>query len=129
MSFSYSPSLSTDKDKARFLMGDRLEASAVFADEEINGMINMQGNLFLAVALLAWNRASELISVGIQYTIGSGVRDAVSVDRRSIPKYWQDLARKMEMLATSLDIAEAFDRFAYDIGADGRDYSDYQGFN
>jgi hypothetical protein len=130
MSFSYDISLSGEKDKLRFLLSDTVQSSAVFQDEEIGGILNIQSNVFLAAALLAYSRATALATSAIQYIVGAGVRDALSIDRRAVPKFWMDLSSKMEQMALTQDSNYEFlDRFAFDIAADGRDFSDYQGFS
>jgi hypothetical protein len=129
MSFSYDASRKSDLDRIRLMMADTIEATAVFSDEDIALAQDMQSNIFLATALLAYNRAAALASKAVQYMVAAGVRASLSVDRRATPKFWTDLAKKMEDLSISMDVAEAFDRFAFDIGPDGRDYSDYQGWN
>ena len=129
MSFSYDVALTTEKDRLRFLLSDRIEAKAVFSDEELGGILNLQGNVFLAAALLAYNRATALASLGIQYNIGAGIRDSMMVDRRSVPKFWMDLSKKMEEMAITQDgNYEFWDRAVFEIAPDGRDWSDYQGF-
>ena len=129
MSFSYTLPWANDRDRLRFFLSDTVQLKAVFADEEIDGILALQSNVFLAAALLAYNRATALASLGIQYSVGAGVRDAITVDRRQVPKFWLDLASKMEQMAMSQDSAYEFlDRFAFDIDQVGRDFSDYQGF-
>jgi hypothetical protein len=53
---SYDPSLGTDRDWVRLLIGDRDIESAKLQDEEINALLREEPNKYLAAA-----RAGELI--------------------------------------------------------------------
>jgi hypothetical protein len=67
MSFTYSDGLSTNRDKARFLVGDTVSTYAVFTDEEIAAALTRQGdNLYKAVGQLLQTIAASpglLVSV------------------------------------------------------------------
>lgn len=50
MAATYDTSLPTDKDWVRFMIGDRDVAAATLQDEEINAILGMKANKYLAAA-------------------------------------------------------------------------------
>ena len=56
MSATYDPTLPTDRDWVRFLVGDRVVASNILEDEEIDALLLEEANKYLAAA-----RAGEVI--------------------------------------------------------------------
>ncbi len=65
MSFSYDPSLGTDKDWIRFRLNDTVEASAKLQDEEIEAINAEEANKHIAAAdclealMVRWMSAGE----------------------------------------------------------------------
>lgn len=64
MSFSYSSSLSTDKDFVRFLIHDTVEPGHAVEDEEINGILTRIPNVYLAAAAIADSLAAKYAASG-----------------------------------------------------------------
>ena len=140
MSFSYDANLSTTRDYLRFRLDDTVEFGpgpngtsatiAIFSNEEINALIGRfgDGDGGLAVAQqLAMRGYVRAIKQAIVYRTGAaGVNDTLSVDRRTIPKYWLDLAKSFREEAALLP-EEAIDSFAFHIDTYGHDCSDYVG--
>lgn len=59
--YSGDPTLSA-RDEMRFLLGDTVEAQAVFSDEEIDYLLTQSSNVYLAAALGAETAASMYVS-------------------------------------------------------------------
>lgn len=60
MTWTYSGDPSaTSLDAVRFLLGDTVEASAIFSDEELAWVLTQNSNVFFAAALAADNGASK----------------------------------------------------------------------
>jgi len=59
MTFSYNSALTTDKDKVRMLIGDKVDAGHMFEDEEINAMLLTISNVNLCAAYLLDSAASS----------------------------------------------------------------------
>lgn len=132
MSFSYDVTLSSSRDKLRFLIADTVNTAkspAVYANEELTGLLDgIESNLFQAAAVALRARAAGFVDKAISYSVGTGgTRGALSVDRRGILKDIMALAATFEARALATP-DEAFDRLDFNIGADGRDLSNYQGF-
>lgn len=133
LSFTYDSSLGSSKDKLRFLISDTVNTAkspAVFADEELSGLLNgIESNLFMAAAVALRSRAASFVDKAISYSVGTGTGrgGALSVDRRGILRDIMALAATFDARALSTP-DEAFDRLDFNIGADGRDLSNYQGF-
>ena len=125
MAFTYSTTLSADRDKLRFLIADIDSSNITYQDAELDGVLNMDSNVFRAAAIALRARASSFIEKAIQYSIGADVRGALSVDRREIIKNFNLLITSYEARAETPD--EAFDRFDFNIDVFGRDRSHYQG--
>lgn len=132
MSFSYDSNLSSTKDYLRFRLDDTVQSSAVFSDEEINGLVNRYGetdNGLMAGIQLAMRGYVKASKQAIDYGKGAhGVVSQITVDRRAIPQYWLNLAKMMrEEVLWSID--EAVDSVAFDVDQYGIDRSDYVGRN
>lgn len=126
MSFSYDPNLSTAKDRVRFYMTDTVSAGAIFSDEEINGLVSIHGDELLASAFALRNRAVYFAARAISFSVGAGNNDSIRVDRRSLPKFYMDMADMLEKRALETP-SEAIDSMAFSIDAFGRDNSEYVG--
>lgn len=125
MAFSYNNSLSTDRDKLRFLIADVTSSSAIYQDSELDGVLSMESNLFRAAAIALRARAASFIEKAIQYSIGAEIRGQLSVDRREIIRNFNLLIQSYETRAETPD--EAWDRFDFNVDVFGRDASHYQG--
>ena len=125
MAFTYSTTLSLDRDKLRFLIADSDSSNIIYQDAELDGVLSMDSNIFRAAAIALRARASSFIEKAIQYSIGADIRGALSVDRREIIKNFNLLITSYEARAETPD--EAFDRFDFNIDMFGRDRSHYQG--
>lgn len=126
MSYSYDTSLSSAKDRVRFYTTDTVEASAVFADEEITGLLTIYPDELMAAAFALRNRAVYFAARAISYSVGAGNNDSIRVDRRSLPKFYMDLADVLEKRAVTTP-DEAFDSVSYHINMYGMDCSEYVG--
>ena len=127
MSFSYDISLTTDLDKVRWLTGDTDGSSIIYQDEELNGALGMEPNVYYCAATAIRARVPQYVTKAIRYQIGStGGRAALEIDRTKIVDNFMKLAD--HYIAASLaSIVETFDRAAFDIDVYGRDMSEYQG--
>lgn len=125
MAFTYNDALSASKDKVRFLIGDTDSSNVIFQDNEINGVLDLDGNVFRAAAIALRARASKFIEKAIQYSIGADTKGQLSVDRRQVVKEFERMIMSYEVRAESPD--EQFDRFDFNIDVFGRDASHYQG--
>lgn len=125
MAFSYSTTLSADRDKLRFLISDVDSTNIIYQDAELDGVLSMDSNIFRAAAIALRARAASFIEKAIQYSIGADVRGQLSVDRREIIRNFNLLIASYEARAEVPD--EAFDRFDFNIDVFGQDRSHYQG--
>ena len=129
MSFSYDYNLTTPLDQLRFLTSDTSADSPVYQDEEINGLFNLEPNLYMAAARAIQARIHGFVTKAFKYQIGAaGDRSAIQVDRTGLIKNFMLLVDKYEAVALS-GLDEAFDRMAFDVDMYGRDRSEYQGVN
>ena len=126
MSFSYDNTLVALRDRLRFLVSDTASATAIYANEELDGILSVQANVYLAAAILLRQRAAALAPNAILYSSGAFAGGQLMVDRRQTAKALLDLAKSYEETAAA-SAEEAFDRFAFNIDALGRDRSEYQG--
>lgn len=125
MAFTYNDSLSGDRDKVRLLIGDVTSATAIFNDAELDGILGLDSNVFRAAAVALRARATTFIEKAIQYSIGTGTKGQLSVDRRGVVKEFERMILSYEARAESPD--ERFDRFDFNVDIFGRDASHYQG--
>lgn len=93
MSFTYDPTLPTPKDQVRLRLVDRLSASAVFQDEEINQML----------AIYSYNEACAQLA---ESAGASFAQKASSVDNGPVKyqyagrsKFYMDLAASIRATA------------------------------
>lgn len=127
MSFSYDFTLADQLSQLRFLTSDTSASSPIYQDEEINGLLLLEPNLYMAAARAIQARMHSFVTKAIQYQIGAaGDRSAIQVDRRDLIKNFMLLVNKYEEVALS-GLDESFDRLAFDIDIYGRDRSEYQG--
>lgn len=70
MAATYDPTLATDRDWVRFLIGDRTVASARLQDEEIDAVLTEEQNKYLAAA-----RCAEIAFGGTQGLVEKAVDD------------------------------------------------------
>ncbi len=75
MTWSYDPTLPTDKDKVRLKIADTVEADPLFQDEEITAVLAVEGTVLKAAIALARGLVSRYSRVG-----GTIKADDVSVD-------------------------------------------------
>lgn len=75
---SYDPSLSTDKDKARFYSGDRIEAREQFSDAEIMGLLAIYNTPIHTAAAMCSSLAAQYSRLAMQ-VIGQLRVDATKV--------------------------------------------------
>jgi hypothetical protein len=66
MSWSYSPSLSVDKDKVRFLIGDVDSTNQVVQDEEILWALTVEKNVWMAAAAIADALAAKFQNANVE---------------------------------------------------------------
>lgn len=130
MSFSYDSTLSSTRDYLRFLLDDKVEATAQFQNEEIDGVIARYGSsadIYFLAYELAMNQYTQATRQAIDYAVGvTGVNEVVSIDRRKIPEFWLKLAEhfKTQIAATPHEVIDTFD---FVIDSYGRDVSEYVG--
>lgn len=127
MSFSYSTSLTSDRDKVRLLISDTNSSDIIFQNEELDGILGMEPNVYTAAATALRARTSAFVTKAIRYQIGTtGGRAAIEVDRGNLVKNFLALADHY-IQASIAGIDEVYDRAAFDIDPYGRDVSEYQG--
>lgn len=128
MAFSYNNSLSSDRDRVRFLISDTDSTNVIYQDSELDGVLGIDSNFFRAAAVALRARATSFIEKAILYSVGAGGRSSIlSVDRREIIRNFNLLIESYEARAETP--AEGFDRFDFNTDIFGRDRSRYQGDN
>lgn len=127
MSFSYDRTSTTTRNIVRLLIGDTEASSAIYEDEEIDRLVELESDAYMVAALAFRAKAARFAEKTIAYTIGTTGADRIQIDRRKVFDAIMTLADKFEALAIAGAVDERFDRFAFDIDAIGRDVSDYQG--
>lgn len=60
--WTYVPTLPTTRDKVRFFIGDNDDQNKIFDDGEIDAMLSLESNIYLAAALLADQLAARYAS-------------------------------------------------------------------
>ena len=128
MSFTYDPTLPTDKDRVRFFTSDKDPTKIILTDEEINGLLQIEPNFYFAAAQAIRSNAASYVTKAISYSVGAGNNDSIRVDRRTILDNFLKLAQKLEDFGVTTP-EEGFDRLDFCIDPFGRDMSEYQGFN
>ena len=126
MAFTYNNSLSADRDKIRFLIQDVDSSSVIFQDSELDGVLNIEGNLFRAVAIALRAIAMQPGKLAVAFSIGTRGEGLFSVDRRQLIPTLLKLADHWEERAISTP-DEAWDRLDFGVDDFGRDISHYQG--
>lgn len=124
MSFTYDAALSTARDRVRFYTTDTVQASAVFSDEEINGLLGLYGDELLAASWALRNRAVYFAARAISFSVGAGNNDSIRVDRRSLPKFYMELADNLELrsMGTPGEFIDSVDFYIDDFGRDRSEY-------
>lgn len=128
MSFSYDISLGATRDKLRLLIDDRDGSNIIYENEELDGILGEEANLYRAAALALRGRAASFVAKTISYTIGGETRGVLSIDRKKIYEAILTLAQSYEDRALSTPV-EYFDRAEFDVDSIGNNNSNYQGFN
>jgi len=90
VSATYDPTLPTDKDWVRFLIGDRVEATAKLQDEEILAVLGEEANKYLAAA-----RCGEIIISLGQGAVSKSVDDLSITYGDSAESSFRDHLRKL----------------------------------
>lgn len=95
MSFSYNTNSPTSTtDKIRLLIGDTNEVDHLFEDEELTVFSTLaDGEVLSAAALACRSIAIDTAKQAIAYRMLS---DSVEIDKTKVPKYFMDLADKLE---------------------------------
>ena len=124
MSFTYDIALSASRDILRFLVQDTSLTTYVYEDEELDGLIALEPNLYQAAALALRAKLPQYIQRAISYSIGTTGNGILAINRKDIPKYFMGLIENYEEKAMSVP-EEYLDSFDYSIDAYGRDMSQY----
>lgn len=119
---AYTPT--TSAGRVRMLIGDTNDSSYIFTDAEITAMLALAGNnVFTAAALCCRSLAACSARSAIAFQVLS---NEFRVDKKSIPKYYLDLADKFDAQAELGDTTDYFVDWNVLISrVDGRDESDY----
>lgn len=92
MSQTYDPTLSTDKDWVRFLVGDRVvDGTAVLEDEEIEALLVEEPNKYMAAA-----RACEVILADRGDVVSKSVDDLSISYSGSAESAYREHVRKLK---------------------------------
>jgi hypothetical protein len=129
VSFSYDTSLPANRDRVRILISDTVSTSAIYSDEELDGLLDLAGNVYQAASVALRARAASFVGKTIKYNIGAEIRGALSLDRTKVIQEILRLADSYEDKAVGINQAadEFMDRAAFCVDAFGRDVSEYQG--
>lgn len=129
MSFSYSTSLSTFKDKVRLLVFDTVQTTAAFSDEEIAAFEGIEANIYLAASHFAYAKGLQIAERAFEFDNASDTRGGLRVDRRNQPQWWFKRAEALQKRAVdaAFNADEVIDHYAFDISSDGSDLSQYAG--
>lgn len=107
MIFSYGDSLTTDADKVRFYINDTeheagpLPADGNFTDDEINGLITVEGSWQRAVAA-CFERLANAWAKHVNFSA-----DGVSVSQSSTAAHYRDQAAKWRREAGSGSVSQS----------------------
>lgn len=134
-SYNYTPGGTSDVDKLRLLIPDRLnpdlQPPGVFTDEELEAEMGIWDDLFLAAAScceqLAMDKAKQAIILTLEAGSGgsSGGRQLVTIDKRQVPDFF--LKRAALLREAAINPVEYVDSFDYFISRYGEDWSEYVG--
>jgi len=95
MAATYDSSMTTNKDKVRFLIQDTVVATAMLQDEEINFMLIEYPNYKMAAANCADVLSSKFASAAESRTIGN-----LKLEYSDKAKKYADLASRLRMQAS-----------------------------
>ena len=126
MSFSYDLTLAADRDYVRFLIQDTASATALYANEELDGLLNREGNVYLAASKAILARIAGFVEKAIRYRVGADIRGALEVDRTKVTAEMRQLAKDLREQGEGIP-TEFSDAVAFGIDRFGRDVSEYQG--
>jgi len=123
MAATYDSSLSTDKDKVRFLIQDTVVASAMLQDEEITFMLTEYDDYHLASAACADVLSAKFASMADKKTVGK-----LSITYTNRSKTYSDLAKQLRVqsvvpYAGGVDLTVSVD--SDDTMAFGRGFMDF----
>ena len=135
MAYNYTPGGTSDVDKLRLLIPDRLNKDfsppAVFSDEELNSEVSIWSDIFQAAASccqqIAMDKAKQAIYVQIEAgSAGTGGgRQTVTIDKSKVPGFF--LKRADTLLKASIEPFESIDSFDYLVTHFGEIESEYVG--
>ena len=106
MTFTYTQTLLTDRDKIRFAIGDTTEDSGVlpggsnFSDEELAGLVTQEGSWEGAV-LACFNSLSARYGKLVDFAVGQR-RESLSQAAESFRKQAEDWKKKHGLTSTSV---------------------------
>jgi hypothetical protein len=126
MSWTYDINLSTDKDKVRLLIRDTDCEKQILSNEEIEGVLGFEPNIYQCAATLIRARLSFFVDKVISYTIGAEIRGALTINRKGLVREMLELVRSYESKAIATP-DEVWDRFDFNMNRMGQDTSEYQG--
>ncbi len=122
LSFDYSNTASSNKDRVRLLIADTIEDTHIFEDEEIDALLTMNSNELMATAaaacrIIAVDRAKQAIAYKL-------LTDSVEIDKTAVPKYFIKLADKYDAMGENYCI-EYIDSIQYGVDKFGSDHTEY----
>ncbi len=121
---TYSFDSSTDVGVLRTLLEDKEESTAEFSDEELESLLDLNGDdVWLAAAdgarSLAAKFAKEAISIGLG-------REDIRIDKKKKAEYFLEMAKSFSARSGG-DMNEYIDSFNIIVDSVGRDRSEYIG--
>lgn len=126
MSFSYDPTLTADRDFIRFLTQDTVSSTALYADEELDGLLTRESNVYLAASKAILARLAGFVENAFRFRVGADIRGALEVDRTKIASEMRALAKDLHEQGMGSP-TEFSDAVSFGIDRFGRDVSEYQG--
>lgn len=107
MSWSYDPTLATDRDKIRRLIGDVITGQQLLSNEEITAALAQESTVTLAAALCCeWLAAQYAREVDVQ--IGSGSSNAEGLKKLSQRcGQYRTMAKSLRQRGASLAVPSA----------------------
>jgi len=93
MTFSYNMDSPSNMDKVRLILGDTDEADYIFHDEEITTFLALAGSVEAGAAMACRTIAIDSAKQAIAFR---ALSDSIEIDRTKVPKYFIDLAEKLE---------------------------------
>jgi len=97
MSFSYDPTLATDKDKVRLFIGDTDSTQPLLQDEEIVSLLAMFGSVAVASSTACKNIAAKFARQADRTT------GDISVSYSQISKMYFDLSAEIKVSLSALN--------------------------